>query len=78
MSADRWAELERLAGEATPEPWEYTMGASGCPCIEDESGRVVASYLSAEDAAFIAAARNAVLELIAAARQQSPEKEPGT
>jgi len=68
-SADRWADLERLAEEAKPGPWDYTMGASGCPCIEDEHGRVVASYLSAEDAAYIAAANpSAVLELIAAAR----------
>jgi len=84
MSADRWAELERLAKAATPGHWMTVEGANShvfdlrVTAVGDEY-RCVA-FSDDEDAAFIAAANPAtVLELIAAARQQSPEnKEPGT
>ncbi len=132
MSADRWAELERLCLDATPGPWRWEISLSakqvelcggppksgfgaydhavmsfkrwgmggaapvfwswdghlGTPKRADELAVPVegrehhAAWFRRIDnpnAAFIAAANPAtVLELIAAARQQSPEKEPGT
>jgi hypothetical protein len=66
MSADRWAELERLAKAAYR---DYALA-------DIAVGGGMRATVSVP--AFISAASPAtVLELIAAARQQSPEKEPG-
>jgi len=90
MSADRWAELERLATAITLRQWKLERSGPDTKKIgpyvyAPSCGAVAAVPLKSPMAsdpekylAFIAAANPAtVLELIAAARQQSPEKEPG-
>jgi hypothetical protein len=82
MSADRWAELERLCLGATPGPWQngisdlegvVSLGSTddgNVVCAPPDERMELSSAKWPDNAAFIAAANPAtVLELIAAARR---------
>ena len=77
--ADRWADLERLAREATQGPFSLNDNQ----CVIGESGQIVADYSmsarghwEADAAYFSALAPAALLELIAAARGVRGGDEP--
>jgi hypothetical protein len=88
MSEDKWTPLERLAKAATPGPWlntevcKFVLGGItefvGFKILGRDDERVHSEtdgVEKQENAAFIAAANPAaILELIAAARQQ-PNRE---
>jgi hypothetical protein len=83
MTDDRLAELERLCAAATPGPWEVdadrrlALGVASVRCVHGTRPTVahVDAHLREMDeaAAFVAAARTAVPELIAEVRRLRAE-----
>jgi hypothetical protein len=66
-------ELERLAREATPGPWEFDAYGNIFVLVTDSIGEPTPSLIgevaNKNDAAFIAESRSAVLELTARLRE---------
>ncbi len=71
MTDERLAELERLADAATPGPWEPLTPASGKWVCSLAPGAIGMAWRRnhTNDAAFVAAARTAIPELIAEVRR---------
>ncbi len=70
MTTAELDELERLEREATPGPWYCTEHV-----VETLNGRVAENLKTSHDTTLIAAARNALPTLIAAARENAALKE---
>lgn len=77
MNDERLAEIEALAEAATPGPWlqsahddnDYPTYDLVCDFLQQEDMYLVAEDMRVEDAAFIAAARQAVPELVSEVRR---------
>lgn len=86
MTEEELARLEELASKATPGPWEWVAGSDALHATtvphewhEDETAKIIVTDSHVypphgADAAFIAAAREAVPALLAEVRRLRAEK----